>query len=71
MLLVRSIDELPEPLVRGSHRRWRKLVKDLTLPHWHIMQKLAVAMLNIGDQLHTEVLLFLCLNHLIVLFHPT
>ncbi|CAL9044168.1 histone-lysine N-methyltransferase SUVR5 isoform X1 [Musa acuminata AAA Group] len=54
MLLVRSIDELPEPLVRGSHRRWRKLVKDLTLPHWHIMQKLAVAMLNIGDQLHTE-----------------
>ncbi|WOK98484.1 histone-lysine N-methyltransferase SUVR5 isoform X1 [Canna indica] len=54
LLLVRSIDELPEPLLRGTHRRWRKLVKDLTLPHRHIMQKLAVAMLDISDRLHTE-----------------
>nr|XP_010906908.1 histone-lysine N-methyltransferase SUVR5 isoform X1 [Elaeis guineensis] len=54
MLLVRSIGESPEPLVNGNHRRWRKLVKDLTLPRRYIMQKLAFAMLNISDQLHTE-----------------
>lgn len=54
MLLVRSIDELPEPLVYGTHRKWRKLVKDLTVPRRYIMQKLAVAMLNINDRLHTE-----------------
>ncbi|KAJ0981802.1 hypothetical protein J5N97_010057 [Dioscorea zingiberensis] len=54
MLLVRSIDELPEPLVYGTHRRWRKLVKDLTVPRRYIMQKLGVAMLNISDRLHSE-----------------
>ncbi|KAJ6827109.1 histone-lysine N-methyltransferase SUVR5 [Iris pallida] len=54
VLLVRPINEFPEPLASGTHRKWRKLVKDLTIPHRFIMQKLAVAMLNISDQLHTE-----------------
>lgn len=54
MLLVCAINEFPEPLVYGTHRRWRKLVKDLNTPRRYIMQKLAVAMLNISDQLHTE-----------------
>ncbi|KAG6504134.1 histone-lysine N-methyltransferase SUVR5-like isoform X1 [Zingiber officinale] len=54
MLLVCSINELPEPLVRGTHRKWRKLVKDLTIPRRHVMQKLAVTMLNISDHLHIE-----------------
>lgn len=54
ILLVQPINEFPEPLASGTHRRWRKLVKDLTTPRRFIMQKLAVAMLNISDQLHTE-----------------
>ncbi|KAK8959131.1 Histone-lysine N-methyltransferase SUVR5 [Platanthera guangdongensis] len=54
MQLVCAIDEFPEPLAYGTHRRWRKLVKDLSTPRRYIMQKLAVAMLNISDQLHTE-----------------
>lgn len=54
LLLIRSINEFPEPLVSGTHRKWRKWVKDLTTPRRFVMQKLAVAMLNISDQLHTE-----------------
>ncbi|XP_077233209.1 histone-lysine N-methyltransferase SUVR5 isoform X2 [Tasmannia lanceolata] len=54
MLLVRPINELPEPLAYGSHYSALELVKDLTTPRRYIMQKLAVAMLNISDQLHTE-----------------
>lgn len=62
MLLVCSIDELPEPLVRGTHRKWRKLVKDLTIQRQHVMQKLAVATLNISDHLHIEVMLFIAIS---------
>lgn len=54
LLLIRSINEFPEPLISGTHRKWKKLVKDLNTPRRFIMQKLAVAMLNISDQLHTE-----------------
>ncbi|ONK68314.1 uncharacterized protein A4U43_C05F10060 [Asparagus officinalis] len=54
LLLIRSINEFPEPLASGTHRKWRKLVKDLATPRRYVMQKLAVAMLNISDQLHTE-----------------
>ncbi|XP_020591098.1 histone-lysine N-methyltransferase SUVR5 isoform X2 [Phalaenopsis equestris] len=54
MLLVCPIEEFPEPLAYGTHRKWRKLVKDMSTPRRFIMQKLAVAMLNISDQLHTE-----------------
>ncbi|KAK1300118.1 Histone-lysine N-methyltransferase SUVR5 [Acorus calamus] len=53
-LLVRSINELPEPLVYGTHLSWMEMVKDLTIPRRYIMQKLAVAMMSISDQLHTE-----------------
>ncbi|KAI0523621.1 hypothetical protein KFK09_006017 [Dendrobium nobile] len=54
MLLVCPIEEFPEPLAYGTHCSWRKLVKDLSTPRRYIMQKLAIAMLNISDQLHTE-----------------
>uniref|UniRef100_A0A0D9VK21 Histone-lysine N-methyltransferase n=1 Tax=Leersia perrieri TaxID=77586 RepID=A0A0D9VK21_9ORYZ len=54
MLLVRPIGECPQPLVNGNHRKWRKLVKDLSVPRRFIMQKLAISMLNFSDELHTE-----------------
>uniref|UniRef100_A0A1D1XSB7 Histone-lysine N-methyltransferase SUVR5 n=1 Tax=Anthurium amnicola TaxID=1678845 RepID=A0A1D1XSB7_9ARAE len=54
MQLVRSIDELPEPLAYGSHYSWLAFVKDLAFPRRYIMQKLAVSMLDLSDQLHTE-----------------
>ncbi|XP_006647777.1 histone-lysine N-methyltransferase SUVR5 [Oryza brachyantha] len=54
MLLVRPINEYPLPLVNGTHRKWRKLVKDLSVPRRFIMQKLAISMLNFSDELHTE-----------------
>lgn len=53
--LILPISEYPQPLASGTHRKWRKLVEDLTMPCRYIMQKLAVAILNITDQLHTEV----------------
>lgn len=55
MLLVLPIEECPLPLVNGTHRKWRKLVKDLNIPRRFIMQKLAILMLNISDDLHIEV----------------
>ncbi|TVU28189.1 hypothetical protein EJB05_19698 [Eragrostis curvula] len=54
MLLVLPIEECPLPLVNGTHRKWRKLVKDLTIPRRFIMQKLAISMLNFSDELHIE-----------------
>uniref|UniRef100_A0ACD5W8E4 Uncharacterized protein n=1 Tax=Avena sativa TaxID=4498 RepID=A0ACD5W8E4_AVESA len=54
MLLVLPIDEYPVPLVNGTHHKWRKLVKDLSVPRQFIMQKLAISMLNFCDELHTE-----------------
>ncbi|RWR95661.1 SET domain-containing protein [Cinnamomum micranthum f. kanehirae] len=51
--LVCSINKLPEPLAYGTHFSGMELVKDLTVPRRYIMQKLAVAMLNISDHLHT------------------
>lgn len=55
MLLVRSIDEFPHPIVYKNHQVGLKLVKDLTVPRRFIMQKLAVGMLNIIDQFHFNV----------------
>lgn len=52
--LILPISEYPQPLASGTHRKWRKLVEDLTMPRRYIIQKLAVAILNISDQLHTE-----------------
>ncbi|XP_068654250.1 histone-lysine N-methyltransferase SUVR5 [Aristolochia californica] len=54
MLLVRSISDLPEPLAYGTHFSGLEMVKDLTTPRRYIMQKLAVSMLNVSDQLHNE-----------------
>lgn len=55
MLLVRSINEYPQPIAYKTHKIGVKMVKDLTVARRFIMQKLAVGMLNIVDQFHTEV----------------
>ncbi|XP_021900764.1 histone-lysine N-methyltransferase SUVR5-like, partial [Carica papaya] len=57
MLLVRSINELPEPIAYRTHKIGLKMVKDLTVARRYIMQKLAVGMLNIIDQFHLEALI--------------
>ncbi|GMH25242.1 hypothetical protein Nepgr_027085 [Nepenthes gracilis] len=56
-LLVCSINEFPQPIVHKSHKVGVLLVKDLTVARRFIMQKLAVGMLNIIDQLHLQVLI--------------
>ncbi|KAL3833410.1 hypothetical protein ACJIZ3_008146 [Penstemon smallii] len=56
VLLVRPINEFPQPIAYKTHKVGAKMVKDLTLARRFIMQKLAVSMLNILDQLHREAL---------------
>ncbi|CAI0554022.1 unnamed protein product [Linum tenue] len=56
MVLVRSINENPEPIAYRTHKIGLKLVKDLGIARRFIMQKLAVGMLNIVDQFHNEAL---------------
>ncbi|KAI3957504.1 hypothetical protein MKX01_001863 [Papaver californicum] len=53
-LLVRPIHELPEPIAHKSHSRGVAKVKDLSLPRRFIIQKLAISMVNVSDQLHNE-----------------
>ncbi|KAJ1685516.1 hypothetical protein LUZ63_016906 [Rhynchospora breviuscula] len=53
-LLVRPINDSPMPLVNGTHNKWRKMVRDLNIPRSHAMQKLALAMLNLIDSLHSQ-----------------
>lgn len=55
MLLVRSINEFPQPIAYKTHKVGLKMVKDLSVARRFIMQKLAVGMLNIVDQFHAEV----------------
>lgn len=55
MLLVRSIDEYPHPIAYKTHKIGLKMVRDLTVARRFIMQKLAVGMLNVVDQFHSEV----------------
>ncbi|KAK6258422.1 SET domain - like 1 [Theobroma cacao] len=57
MLLVRSINEFPQPIAYRSHKVGLKMVRDLTVARRYIMQKLAVGMLNIIDQFHCEALI--------------
>ncbi|XP_050388132.1 histone-lysine N-methyltransferase SUVR5 [Argentina anserina] len=57
MLLVRSIDEIPQPIAYKTHNAGLRMVDDLSVAHRFIMQKLAVGMLNIVDQFHTEALI--------------
>lgn len=56
VLLVRPISEFPHPIAYKTHKVAVKMVKDLTLAHRFIMQRLAVSILNIIDQLHAEAL---------------
>ncbi|KAK7250849.1 hypothetical protein RIF29_33575 [Crotalaria pallida] len=56
-LLVRSINEFPQPIAYKTHKAGLKMVKDLTVPRRFIMQKLAVGMLNIVDELHFNALI--------------
>lgn len=67
MLLVRSIDEIPQPIAYKTHNAGLRMVEDLSVARRFIMQKLAVGMLNIVDQFHTEVCDFTCESHAIVL----
>ncbi|XP_043710754.1 histone-lysine N-methyltransferase SUVR5-like isoform X2 [Telopea speciosissima] len=53
-LLVCSIQEYPEPIAHRTRHIGVEMVKDLTIPRHFIMQKLAIDMLNVSDQLHTE-----------------
>lgn len=55
MLLVRSINEFPQPIAYRTHKVGLKMVKDLSVARRYIMQKLSVGMLNIVDQFHSEV----------------
>ena len=55
MLLVRSINEYPQPIAYKTHLAGLKMVKDLTVARRFIMQKLVVGMLNIIDQFHSDV----------------
>lgn len=55
MLLVRPINEFPQPIAYKSHKVGMRMVKDLTLARRFIMQKLAVGVLNILEQLNREV----------------
>ena len=55
MLLVRAIDEIPQPIAYKTHNAGLRMVEDLSVARRFIMQKLAVGMLNIVDQFHTEV----------------
>ncbi|CAK7339486.1 unnamed protein product [Dovyalis caffra] len=57
MLLVQPINEFPEPIAYKTHKIGLKLVKDLSVARRFIMKKLAVAMLNIVDQFHSEALI--------------
>ncbi|KAK2987494.1 hypothetical protein RJ640_012153 [Escallonia rubra] len=57
VLLVRPISEYPEPIAYKTHKVGVKMVKDLTLARRFIMQRLAVSMLNVIDQLRCEALM--------------
>ncbi|KAL3649386.1 hypothetical protein CASFOL_005789 [Castilleja foliolosa] len=56
VLLVRPINENPQPIAYKTHDVGVKMVNDLTLARRFIMQKLTVSMLNILDQLNREAL---------------
>ncbi|CAH8367980.1 unnamed protein product [Eruca vesicaria subsp. sativa] len=55
MQLVKSINELPDPIAYKSHKIGVKMVKDLTVARRNIMRKLTIGMLNIADQFPSEV----------------
>ncbi|KAI3669885.1 hypothetical protein L6452_41347 [Arctium lappa] len=56
VLLLRPINEFPEPIAYRSHNVGVKVVKDLTVARRFIMQKIAVSMINTIEQLNNEAL---------------
>lgn len=56
ILLVCPINKFPQPIAHKTHNVGLEMVKDLTIARRFIMQKLAVGMLHISDQLHIEAL---------------
>ncbi|KAL8231386.1 hypothetical protein R6Q57_001164 [Mikania cordata] len=56
VLLLRPINEHPEPIAYRSHNVAVKVVKDLTVARRYIMQKIAVSMINTIEQLNSEAL---------------
>ncbi|KAJ6919486.1 hypothetical protein NC651_013445 [Populus alba x Populus x berolinensis] len=56
MLLVQPINGFPEPIAYKTHKIGLKMVKDMSVARRFIMKKLAVAMVNIVDQFHSEAL---------------
>nr|XP_043614792.1 histone-lysine N-methyltransferase SUVR5 [Erigeron canadensis]XP_043614793.1 histone-lysine N-methyltransferase SUVR5 [Erigeron canadensis] len=56
VLLLRPINEFPEPIAYRSHKVGVKVVKDLTLARRFVMQKIAVSMINTIEQLNSEAL---------------
>ncbi|WCJ30996.1 Histone-lysine N-methyltransferase SUVR5 [Euphorbia peplus] len=56
MMLVRSIEEFPQPNACRTHKIGLKMVRDLNIGRRFIMKKLAVGMLNIVVQFHQEAL---------------
>lgn len=67
MLLVRSINEFPQPIAYRTHKVGLKMVKDLSVARRYIMQKLSVGMLNIVDQFHSEVCFLVFVSFVILL----
>lgn len=55
VLLLRPINEFPEPIAYRSHNIGVKIVKDLIVARRFIMQKIAVTLINTIEQLTTEV----------------
>ncbi|KAL8251134.1 hypothetical protein R6Q59_034827 [Mikania micrantha] len=56
VLLLRPINEHPEPIAYRSHNVAVKVVKDLTVARRYIMQKIAVSLINTIEQLNSEAL---------------
>ncbi|KAJ0754235.1 putative [histone H3]-lysine(4) N-trimethyltransferase transcription factor C2H2 family [Helianthus annuus] len=56
VLLLRPINEYPEPIAYRSHNVAVKVVKDLTVARRYIMQKIAVSLINTIEQLTSEAL---------------
>ncbi|CAM8915669.1 unnamed protein product [Rhodiola kirilowii] len=55
--LIRPIDEAPQPIAHRTLDAGREEVRDVTISHLFIMQKLAVGILSIIDQLHPKALI--------------
>lgn len=60
MLLVQSIDKFPQPIAYKTYQEGLQMVQDLGIARQFIMQKLAVEMLYMVDQLHLNVCFWWC-----------